>query len=619
MTEIEKLSFPQEFFCDEVREGFFVSEAMKLYWAAQLAVLSEIDKVCRRHKINWYADCGTLLGAVRHKGYIPWDDDLDIAVFRDDYDRLMEVAKEELPDEFRVFSSDFGNFDMPFGRILNTGVYNFDARLITKYKGCPFSVGVDIFPLDNIYDDMNKEEDRVRRGKLIYSILEGIRHKTMSDAEIKKRISLVERENNIVISREKPFRELLKLFNTIAKENNSENSKEIAVMIVWLGEEADAKFQRSYYDSWVEVPFETTTVRAPVGMHEVLTEYFGDYMEPVRGTAAHCYPVYRELEDVFRERYGKNPTCRFHLDNKQFKPKEGRKSFKTQQIELLTYLKVFHQKIQEEIFAENISEAAKYLETCQNAAVAIGTSIERKYGEGLEAVGALEQYCEMVYEASINWTDDSKKELDNSLMFVQGKMEELFDSAKREVLFLLCKASWWDSIKTVYTCAEDDEKNNISVIPVSYSYLDYSKNLLGWQNDNEVFEKIPELNNKITSLDEYRLEYKHPDIIVIQFPYDGYSGILAIPKQLFSENLLDYTDKLVLVPHLEPEAPKSTKDVAYAAMQELVEQSAVFNSDRILIGSEELREYYVKKLVDMTNESMRDYWDKRIGLKSEEL
>ena len=611
MTNIEELSFSPEYFCDEIREGFFVSEAMKFYWAGQLAVLSEIDKLCRKHDINWYADCGTLLGAVRHKGYIPWDDDIDIAMFRDDYNRFMELAKTEFSDELLVRSSDFGDFDMPFGRVLNKGAYNFDSKFIAKYKGCPFSVGVDIFPMDSIYEDADKEEDRVKRGKRIYSLLEGIRHKSLSDAEIQKGIAIVERENNIVITRKKdPLKELLKLFDQIAKENNDENSEEIAVMIVWMGE-GDAKFPRSCYDSWSEIPFETTKVRAPDGMNDVLEAYFGDYMKPVRGTASHGYPVYRELEDVFRDRYGKNPTCRFYFDKTKFTPRAVRKSFSDQQMELLAYLKGFHENIQEMINSQKPEEALKFLETCQNAAVTVGNSIEGRFGEGTEAVEALEQYCEKVYEASVNWNHGSKNELDDSLSFAQQKIEGLFNSSGKEVLFLLGKVAWWDSIKTFFAQTADDKRNDISVIPIPYSYLDYSRKLLGWQNDKELFEKIPELNCKLTSFDEYKLESKRPDIIVIQVPYDGYSGSLAIPEWLFSEKLLDYTDELVFVPYLEPDPPESKEDVAYAAMQELVEQPALFNADKVMVGSRKLRDYYIEKLVDMTGDEMRHYWEMR--------
>ena len=71
--------------------------------AAQLRMLSilvEIDKVCRKHNITYWLDYGTLLGAVRHKGFIPWDDDVDICVMRKDYDKLRKYLQQELPEQF---------------------------------------------------------------------------------------------------------------------------------------------------------------------------------------------------------------------------------------------------------------------------------------------------------------------------------------------------------------------------------------------------------------------------------------------------------------------------------------------------------------------------------------
>ncbi len=87
------LEFSNEFFYDEVKDGFFISEMMKRYWAAQLEVLKVIDDICQKHGIKWFAIYGTLLGAIRHNGYIPWDDDLDIAMLRDDYDKFFNVVK----------------------------------------------------------------------------------------------------------------------------------------------------------------------------------------------------------------------------------------------------------------------------------------------------------------------------------------------------------------------------------------------------------------------------------------------------------------------------------------------------------------------------------------------
>ena len=70
----------EDFFKDEEKSGFMVGSLMKRCWGAQLQVLQEFDKVCSRHGLKWFAFCGTLLGAVRHKGFIPWDDDIDVCI-----------------------------------------------------------------------------------------------------------------------------------------------------------------------------------------------------------------------------------------------------------------------------------------------------------------------------------------------------------------------------------------------------------------------------------------------------------------------------------------------------------------------------------------------------------
>ena len=139
---------------DEEREGFFVSSMMKRYWAAQLKVLAEIDKVCKKHSIRWFADCGTLLGAVRHGGYIPWDDDLDICMLRHDWLRFFEIAKDELPENYCVLNLKLEkDYDMLLGRVVNAHAIDLGPEHMKEYFGCPYTVGVDIFPLDGLCED----------------------------------------------------------------------------------------------------------------------------------------------------------------------------------------------------------------------------------------------------------------------------------------------------------------------------------------------------------------------------------------------------------------------------------------------------------------------------------
>lgn len=86
------MAFDKSFLEDEVRLGFYIPSAVKEAWAAELEILEEINKICRRNSIKYFADWGSFLGAVRHRGFVPWDDDLDIVMLREDYDKFLSVA-----------------------------------------------------------------------------------------------------------------------------------------------------------------------------------------------------------------------------------------------------------------------------------------------------------------------------------------------------------------------------------------------------------------------------------------------------------------------------------------------------------------------------------------------
>ena len=76
------MAFFEDLHNDEIRDGFLVMADRKKCWNMQLEIWQEIDRICRKHNIKYYAIYGTLLGAVRHKGFIPWDDDMDLCILR---------------------------------------------------------------------------------------------------------------------------------------------------------------------------------------------------------------------------------------------------------------------------------------------------------------------------------------------------------------------------------------------------------------------------------------------------------------------------------------------------------------------------------------------------------
>lgn len=115
-----------------------------------LSLLDEMDRVCRAHGINYYIIAGTLLGAVRHKGYIPWDDDIDIALMRSDYDLLVKYADQwfKKPFSIMVHTRD-PKYPKFFGKLEDRST----TLVESFYLGYAGGVYMDIFPLDDVPDN----------------------------------------------------------------------------------------------------------------------------------------------------------------------------------------------------------------------------------------------------------------------------------------------------------------------------------------------------------------------------------------------------------------------------------------------------------------------------------
>ncbi len=150
------LEFPDGWFDEETRDGFLVTRETKRLWGVMLDMVVQIDRICNKHGITYFLCGGSLLGAIRHKGFIPWDDDFDVMMKRNDYNRFCEVAPKELdfPFFFQTEKTDPG-YLIRHGKIRNsltTGMFKSH-----KGKGFGFNQGVfvDVFPLDNLPDNLD--------------------------------------------------------------------------------------------------------------------------------------------------------------------------------------------------------------------------------------------------------------------------------------------------------------------------------------------------------------------------------------------------------------------------------------------------------------------------------
>lgn len=310
-----ELKFSNEFFLGEVRNGFFVSEMMKRFWAAQMVVLSEIDKVCQRHGINWFADMGTLIGVIRHKGFVPWDDDLDISMLRDDYEKFFRYAPNELPEGYLALTvNNSDEYLQALGRVTNGPSINTSSEHLDKYCGCPYVIGVDVFPIDRIYKDPDKEADRKKRAKAIYNVGQLISEKGLDNKEVRKLLAQIESDNKTVLHRKgNLMHELAVLLDKVSSECH-EDEIEAAFMYPWVIADR-MNCDMDVFRNVTKMPFENIMIRVPARYDELLTEEYGDYMTIHKGGGMHDYPVYHVQEDILRKKLGHNPY-RYTLDNK---------------------------------------------------------------------------------------------------------------------------------------------------------------------------------------------------------------------------------------------------------------------------------------------------------------
>lgn len=133
-----------------------------------LNILKAFDKMCRRHGLRYYLEYGTLLGAVRHGGFIPWDDDLDIMMPRPDYELLIKHSKEWLPEpfEFICYEND-RRYPLQFGKVQDAST-TLVERPHLYYLG---GVYIDVFPMDGVPDDEKERRAHARRYKHLKSLL----------------------------------------------------------------------------------------------------------------------------------------------------------------------------------------------------------------------------------------------------------------------------------------------------------------------------------------------------------------------------------------------------------------------------------------------------------------
>lgn len=254
---------------EEIRCGYKVTKKEKRIWNKQLGILSELERVCKKYDIQYFAVCGTLLGAIRHKGFIPWDDDMDVGLLRDDYNKLVEHA-----DEFRTpyFLQNIYTDTECFSHTSRLRDSNTTAIVLKdKRNKCNHGIYIDIFPFDNLVDN------RIHRfiqfiGLTFYSrVLQ-----YSKSYELDKNKSLKYRMCNFYTNIN-GFKEVFSKYQDLCSRYNNRQTKLLGLI---SGNKMSKQFRYPFVacQEVIEVPFEDTTICVPKGYHDCLTVNYGNYM-----------------------------------------------------------------------------------------------------------------------------------------------------------------------------------------------------------------------------------------------------------------------------------------------------------------------------------------------------
>lgn len=299
------MEFAPEFFEKEIRSGFEIPMMMKRAWAAELEVLQVVADVCERNGLQYYADWGTLLGAVRHQGFIPWDDDMDICLKRKDYDELIRVLPEELPEGFALVGLYADSERLRkraqwlHSRVIVDDNWDFQ-ELLKRFHGFPYSgVGIDIFPLD--YLPADEELFDLQKMIISYGILTlQSWDMFLNSGELENRLIRMEELLGAPLPRDASTMYVLqRRLDAAAALWHENEAAEMTESPFYLDME-NYHLKKEWYENVITLPFEHIEIAVPCGYREVLTAQYGDYMTPVQGAQAHTYPFYalREKELV---------------------------------------------------------------------------------------------------------------------------------------------------------------------------------------------------------------------------------------------------------------------------------------------------------------------------------
>ena len=287
---------------EEIRSWFKVTSNRKKVWNVQLWMMEELKKICEKHNLKYYADWWTLLWAIRHKWYIPWDDDMDFVMLREDYDKFLKIAPKELPSYIRLWE-----YHWWFSKLvnINTAALWDDNRWDKDYLGW---IRIDIFPID--YASKFMTINRIKNVILLFlrMILDSQKCCWFID-RMKWWKGILLKISKIIFKKSDCSR-LRRIYEKVTKKTIFKWKNVYNVYCTYVF------FPKNIYNKSSIVKFENTTVCIPNWYDTCLKIKYGNYMKPIIDTWwHHCrYSVEESYKDIIKS-FDKSKTNEDNYNN----------------------------------------------------------------------------------------------------------------------------------------------------------------------------------------------------------------------------------------------------------------------------------------------------------------
>lgn len=276
--------------------------------AALYELLQVLDEICRKHQIRYMLFAGTALGAVRHRGFVPWDDDLDVVMLRPEYERFLAVAEQELDREEFFLQKEFSeHWPMFFSKLRKNNTTCLE-RYIPKDPLMHQGIYIDIFPCDNLAEGKMFPKLQFLASKVV--IAKSLdRRGYLTDSVMKKGFMIVCR--NLPVN----------FLKQMAQQPERTDSEYVHTFFGGAARYEKNVFPRRWLEETVELPFEGGSFPVSAFYDELLTGIYGDYMTPppeqARSMKVHAEFV--DLERPYTEYLEKQKTMKFREYSKSIR------------------------------------------------------------------------------------------------------------------------------------------------------------------------------------------------------------------------------------------------------------------------------------------------------------